>query len=71
MKALALLLLAGCTSGDPIQRYQAGRCAELKTTAAISQRAAQICTAELVGCGLSFEQLQQVLRDQEAAKACK
>lgn len=39
--------------------------------AAISQRAAQICSTELVGCSLTFEQVKQVIAEQEAAKGCK
>ena len=40
-------------------------------TAAISQRAAQICSTELVGCSLTFEQVKQVIAEQEAAKGCE
>lgn len=47
------------------------RCAEAVQTAAISQRAAQICSTDLVGCSLSFEQLKQVIAEQEAAKGCE
>ena len=40
-------------------------------TAAISKRAAQICSTELVGCSLTFEQVKQVIAEQEAAKGCE
>lgn len=69
MKAIALvLLLTGCQLTP--EQVRLGRCAELKQTAAVSQRAAQICTADLVGCSLSFEQIKQTLAEQEAAKGC-
>ena len=46
-------------------------CAAIKQTAAISQRAAQLCSTELVGCSLSFEQLKGILAEQEAARVCR
>lgn len=46
-------------------------CVNAVKTAAISQRAAQICSTELVGCSLTFEQVKQVIAEQEAAKGCE
>lgn len=46
-------------------------CAAKTEAAAISQRAAQICSTELVGCSLTFEQIKQTIAEQEAAKGCQ
>lgn len=46
-------------------------CINAKQAAAISQRAAQICSTELVGCSLSFNDIKQTVAEQEAAKGCK
>lgn len=39
--------------------------------AQISARALLICATEMVGCSLSFEQIKQVLAEQEAARGCR
>lgn len=65
---LALAFALGAWAG-----YQLGKppgCDTLRLQAAISKRAAEICTGDLVGCGLSYEQVQAVLADQEAVKVC-
>ena len=54
-----------------LTKSPAPNCAAKVQAAAISQRAAQICSTELVGCSLTFEQVKQVIAEQEAAKGCE
>jgi hypothetical protein len=67
---LALVFSGGALIG--YGRAQTGHdCEALTERAAISKRAADICTGELVGCSLSFEQVERIVAEQEAARGCK
>ncbi len=46
-------------------------CIIAKRAAAISLRATEICTGQMVGCRLTFKQVERVLQQQEAAKQCR
>jgi hypothetical protein len=46
-------------------------CKEKKAEAAISARAAEICTGTLVGCSLTYEQVRLLVAEGEAAKVCE
>jgi hypothetical protein len=68
------LTLAAAAALGAWAGYQLGKpptCDTLRFRAAVSQKAAELCTGELVGCSLGFEQVERVLADQEAAKVCK
>lgn len=47
------------------------KCEALAASAQISQRATDICTGELIGCSLSFEQVERIVAAHEAAKDCQ
>jgi hypothetical protein len=65
---LALVFSLGAWAG---YSYRApDTCDTLRLKVAVSKRAAELCTGELVGCGLSYEQITVILADQEAVKAC-
>ena len=66
MRALAILCLglAGC---QPLPKD----CAAIQHEAAITQRAAEICTTQLVGCTLSYQEVRAVVSEMEAARGCK
>ena len=46
-------------------------CKAAKAQAAISARAAEICTGTLIGCSLTYEQVRLLVVEGEAAKACE
>lgn len=46
-------------------------CPGVQEQAAITQRAAEICTAQLPGCSLSYEQVRAIVSEVEAARSCK
>ena len=46
-------------------------CKAKKAEAAISARAAEICTDTLVGCSLTYEQVRLLVAEAEAAKGCE
>ena len=73
LMAIAAIVCAGpFILANRLNRVPAApSCAAKVQTAAISQRAAQICSTELVGCSLTFEQVKQVIAEQEAAKGCE
>jgi hypothetical protein len=45
-------------------------CTAKKAQAAISARAAEICTGTLVGCSLNYAEVRRLVVEGEAAKAC-
>ena len=66
VKALVILCLglAGC---QPTPKD----CPAILHEAAITQRAAEICTTQLVGCSLSYQEVRAVVSEVEAARVCK
>ena len=46
-------------------------CAAKKAEAAISARAAEICTGEFIGCSLSYAEVRKLVAEAQAAKACE
>jgi hypothetical protein len=46
-------------------------CPAIQQQAAITQRAAEICTTQLVGCSLSYQEVRAVVSEVEAARVCK
>ena len=45
-------------------------CAAKKAEAAISARAAEICTGEFIGCSLNYAEVRKLVAEAQAAKAC-
>ena len=70
---LLILLLAGlgAIAGYLFALPKPNDCRATIKTAEISERAANVCVNQLVGCSLSHEQLKGIIREAEAAKACK
>ena len=62
---------AGFAIGAFIYRVPATSCEGVKHAAAVSLRATEICTGQMVGCRLTFAQIERVLQQQEAAKQCR
>lgn len=62
------LLVGGVTMTVHYHSRPKADCKALTTRAAISTRAAELCTGELVACQMTFEQVQAVLADQQRAK---
>lgn len=78
LRRLALwLLVAAGVSGLSVALWfgaeasQAMKCQRAAEQALVSMRAAEVCSGSLVGCSLSFEQVQTVMRDQLEAERCK
>ena len=46
-------------------------CPAMQHEAAITQRAAEICTTQLVGCTLSYQEVRAVVSEVEAARVCQ
>jgi hypothetical protein len=69
--ASALVVLVLFSLVVRLNRDARSNCEALTARAAISKRAAEICTGELVGCSLSFEQVERIVAEQEAARGCK
>ena len=46
-------------------------CKAKKAEAAISARAAEICTGEFIGCSLSYAEVRKLVAEAQAAKACE
>lgn len=63
--------LAGFAIGAFTYRVPAKDCAAVKLTAAISLKATELCTGQMVGCKLTFSQIERVLAEQEAARVCQ
>lgn len=68
---ILLFLGSGAIAGYCATEYARPDCDGAKQTAAVSKRAAEICTSQLVGCGMSFEQVRQVVAEQLEAERCK
>lgn len=66
MKALVILCL-GLAACQPTPKD----CPAIQQQAAITQRAAEICTTQLVGCSLSYQEVRAVVSEVEAARVCK
>lgn len=68
--ALSSAVAAGTWFANGPMRVAA--CEHAKEEHAIAQRAADICTSGLIGCSLSIDQIEKVLRlEVRAARACK
>ena len=46
-------------------------CKAKKAEAAISARAAEICTGEFIGCSLNYAEVRKLVAEAQAAKACE
>jgi hypothetical protein len=68
---LSAFALAGFAIGAFVYRVPAKGCEGVKHAAAVSLRATEICTGQMVGCRLTFNQIERVLQQQEAAKVCR
>ena len=51
--------------------YKPKDCPAQQHEAAITQRAAEICTTQIVGFTLSYQEVRAVVSEVEAARACK
>lgn len=68
---ILLLFSAGAFVGYLLSKPKPSDCASLSLKAAVSIQAAEMCTAQLVGCSLTYEHLKTILAESAAAKACK
>lgn len=68
---LLILLIAGLGAIAGYRLRQPSECKASILQAAISNRAAELCTGQLVGCGMTYEQVRQVVAEQVEAEQCK
>lgn len=68
---ILLLFSAGAFIGYWLGRPAKSDCAALAFKSAVSIQAAEMCTTQLVGCGLTYADLKAILVESEAAKGCK